>query len=320
MFKCKAKRMRAHVGNKAFNSFKKNMKRTTKGVARDGTGRAGSDTDATKGKAMDPHVRLQISRAINNGLIDKCNGVVKQGKEAMVYHANEGENSEGFDVAVKVFKRIQEFRGRADYVEGDPRYVGRAFRKASEREQLEMWTEKEFRNLVRANRAKVPVPTPLHYKENILFMRFMGNNGWPAPQIREIEIRNGSKKWELLYSQVMESIRRLYKGARLIHGDLSEYNILIAPVFQVENPISSVEDIVNELQAVFIDFGQAVDIRHPDATALLLRDLDRVRSFFVSKGVETLSVEESHELVTEDLVDDESCGESVPSATGTISA
>jgi serine/threonine-protein kinase RIO1 len=200
--------IRAHVGNKAFNSFKKNMKRSTKGVAKDGTGRAGSDADATKGKAMDPHVRLQISRAINSGLIDKCNGVVKQGKEAMVYHANEGENSEGFDVAVKVFKRIQEFRGRADYVEGDPRYAKRSFRKASEREQLEIWTEKEFRNLVRANRAKVPVPIPLHYKENILFMRFMGNNGWPAPQIRELEIRKGSKKWELLYSQVMESIRR----------------------------------------------------------------------------------------------------------------
>jgi serine/threonine-protein kinase RIO1 len=117
---------------------------------------------------------------------------------------------------------------------------------------------------------------------------------------------------------------RLYKGARLIHADLSEYNILIAPVFQVENPISSVEDTVNELQAVFIDFGQSVDVRHPDATALLMRDLERVRSFFVKQGVQTLSVEEAHELVTEDLVDDdETCEESVsslPGGTDVISA
>jgi serine/threonine-protein kinase RIO1 len=201
--------IRAHVGNQAFNSFRSSMNRTTnKGVATHGTGRAGSDTDATRGGAMDPHARLQISRAINSGLIETCNGAVKQGKEAIVYHANQGAGSQGFDVAVKVFKRIQEFRGRGQYVDGDPRYIGRPFRKCSEREQLELWTEKEFRNLVRASRAKVPVPTPLHYKQNIIFMRFMGNDGWPAPQIREIEMKKGSKKWDVLYTQVMEAIRR----------------------------------------------------------------------------------------------------------------
>mmetsp|Transcript_86420 Transcript_86420/g.249634 ORF Transcript_86420/g.249634 Transcript_86420/m.249634 type:complete len:580 (-) Transcript_86420:59-1798(-) len=200
--------LRTHVGNRAFNSFKKSMKRTTKGVATHGTGRAGTDSDAVKGKAMDPHVRLQISKAINSGLIEHCNGAVKQGKEAVVYHAEAGAESQGHDVAVKVFKRITEFRGRGAYVDGDPRYLGQSFRNSSEREQLEIWTEKEFRNLVRANRSKVPVPTPLHYKENIIFMRFMGTDGWPAPQIREVRMRKGSKKWEILYTQVLEAIRR----------------------------------------------------------------------------------------------------------------
>jgi hypothetical protein len=200
--------VRAHVGNRVFNSFRASLKRTSKGVASHGTGRAGSDSDAIKGKAMDPNVRLQISRAINAGLIKSCNGAVKQGKEAIIYHADQGEGSNGFDVAVKVFKRIQEFRGRGEYVDGDPRYAGRPFRRLTEREQLELWTEKEFRNLVRANRAKVPVPSPLHYKENIIFMRFIGNGGWPAPQIRELEMRKGSKKWDVLYTQVMESVRR----------------------------------------------------------------------------------------------------------------
>jgi serine/threonine-protein kinase RIO1 len=200
--------VRTHVGNQAFNSFKKNLKRTTKGVATHGTGRAGTDSDAVKGKAMDPHVRLQITKAINSGLIERCNGEVKQGKEAVIYHAEQGAESQGYDVAVKVFKRITEFKGRGAYVDGDPRYAGQPFRKNSDREQLEMWAEKEFRNLVRASRAHVPVPTPLLCKENILFMRFMGNNGWPAPQIREIEMRIGSKKWDILYTQCMEAIRR----------------------------------------------------------------------------------------------------------------
>eukprot|EP00934_Nitzschia_sp_Nitz4_P001732 Nitzschia sp. Nitz4//scaffold30_size153850//41876//44817//NITZ4_002768-RA/size153850-augustus-gene-0.51-mRNA-1//1//CDS//3329547232//1732//frame0 len=290
--------VRAHVGNQAFNSFQRSMKRTNKGVASHGTGRAGTDSEAIKGKALDPNARLQISRAINAGLIDKCDGAVKQGKEAIIYHADEGDASQGFDVAVKIFKRITEFRGRADYVDGDPRYPGKMFRKASEREQLNMWAEKEYRNLMRANKAGVPVPTPLHYKDNIIFMRFLGNDRWPAPQIRELGIRKGSGKWDILYTQVMEAVRRLFVEGRLVHGDLSEYNILVAPTFQVDNKISSVEDTVNDLQAVLIDFGQAVDIQHPEAMHWLRRDLERVRAFFTRTGVKTLTQADSMEFVT----------------------
>lgn len=306
--------VRAHVGNRAFNSFRQTMKQrgTTKGVASHGTGRAGSDTDATRGKALDPSVRLQISRAINNGLIQRLNGAAKQGKEAIVYHANGGSNTDststtsklsndGFDVAVKVFKRITEFKSRGEYVDGDPRYLGPPFRSFTERHQMELWTEKEYRNLIRAHRARVPVPTPLHYKENIIYMRFMGADGWPAPQIREIDMRKGSLKWNILYNQVMESMRRLYVEARLVHGDLSEYNILVSPVFQVDNPIISDEDLVsNDLQAVLIDFGQAVDVRHPHSHDLLVRDVTRVHEFFNKQGAKTLSVKEVIAFVTDE--------------------
>jgi serine/threonine-protein kinase RIO1 len=298
--------VRAHVGNQAFNSFKKTMKRTTKGVASHGTGRAGTDTDATKGKAMDNHVRLIITGAINSELILQCNGAVKQGKEAMLYHADKGVSSVcgNFDVAVKVFKRIKEFRTRGEYVDGDPRYAGRQYKSMTSREKLESWTEKEFRNLVRAHRAKVPVPTPLEFKQNVLFMRFMGNDGWPAPQIREINLRKGSRKWDIWYKQVMESIRRLYVDARLIHGDLSEYNILIVPVSQVDHPNNPEE---GDVQPVFIDFGQAVDTRHPEAMELLERDLLRIKEFFVKQGVTTMSMEEAKLLIINDdktLVDE----------------
>ena len=74
---------------------------------------------------MDGAARLIIAAAVNSGLIEKCNGCVKEGKEAMVYHADGGRwrgeedgavedavGSDGFDVAVKVFKRIAEFKGR----------------------------------------------------------------------------------------------------------------------------------------------------------------------------------------------------------------
>jgi RIO kinase 1 len=141
-------------------------------------------------------------------LIEKCNGVVKEGKEAIIYHANQGAESGGFDVAVKVFKRIQEFRSRGDYVDGDPRYARSSFRNAGSREQLSLWAEKEMRNLIRANRAGVPVPTPLLAKENIIFMRFLGTDGWPAPQLREVNLRRGSKRWMTLYTQVIEAMKK----------------------------------------------------------------------------------------------------------------
>ena len=195
------------VGNKAYNSFMQSVRRNKKGVAAHGTGRAGSEVDGTKAGSMDPSTRLEISRAINNGLIERLNGVVKEGKEAVIYHADRGRESEGFDVAVKVFKRIQEFRARGDYVDGDPRYAKSSFRSVGPRDQLALWTEKEFRNLVRAHRAGVPVPTPLHFRENVLFMRFLGSDGWPAPQLRELNLRRGSRRWTTLYDQTMCAIR-----------------------------------------------------------------------------------------------------------------
>ena len=194
------KQDRVSVSDVAYNSFHQSLKHamkkrsTVKGVAAHGTGRAENmNAEQTRGGAMDGNVRLLISKAITNGLIQYCNGVVKEGKEAVVYHANGGsgngsdhddrsmsQNEMGigmvgeFDVAVKVFKRIQEFRGRGAYLDGDPRYHGQKFRNIDKREQVELWTEKEYRNLIRANRAGVPVPTPLMQKENVLFMRFLG--------------------------------------------------------------------------------------------------------------------------------------------------
>lgn len=82
---------------------------------------------------------------------------------------------------------------------------------------------------------------------------------------------------------------------------MTEQNILVAPAFQCDHVISSVEDESQDLQAVIIDFAQAVDTRHPDSRSLLHRDLSRMRNFFSNQGVKTLSVEESLEFVVDDF-------------------
>jgi RIO-like serine/threonine protein kinase len=73
----------------------------------------------------------------------------------------------------------------------------------------------------------------------------------------------------------------------------------------VENQISSVEDTSNDLQAVLIDFGQAVDLRHPESMNLLRRDLERVRAFFNKEGVKTLGLEDAVEFVVDDFDNEE---------------
>ena len=216
----------ASVSDKAYNSFKRAESRQSgmkKGVSRQGHGRA-EVAGKTRGGAMDDNVRLQISNAINAGFIQNCHGVVKEGKEALLYHADAGLiqgdhininekdmvpdgsiesiRSDGYDVAVKVFKRIVEFKGRDKYVDGDPRYHKQKFNTNDQRNQVVIWANKEYRNLIRAHRAGITVPQPLYQKENIIFQRFLGESGWPSPQLREVEIKKGSSKWTAFYCQV----------------------------------------------------------------------------------------------------------------------
>ena len=53
---------------------------------------------------------------------------------------------------------------------------------------FKLWAEKEARNLARARRQQLPVPCPLMQKQHVLIMEFLGKDGWPAPQLKEMEL------------------------------------------------------------------------------------------------------------------------------------
>ncbi|GMH89103.1 hypothetical protein TrVE_jg11706 [Triparma verrucosa] len=304
-----------NVSDKVYNSYKSKLKTTHKGVAKHGTGQAESVTGGkTADGALDANVLQVIRKAIDAQIIDACHGCVKEGKEAQIFYAYRNQSTPPPlppaptytppHVAVKVMKRIQDFRNRGSYVDGDVRFHRKAFKDYDKRDQVALWAEKEFRNLTRSFLAGVAVPRPIMFKQNLLMMNFLGDDGFPAPNLKDVENMDGfssAKRVVHYYCETIVGVKRLYICAQLIHGDLSEYNIMLVPSEQIRQQVSSVEDQdlddpskrlpVKTNRIVLIDFAQAVQKSHPEGEKLLLRDVNRVNKFF-SKYITTLSDED----------------------------
>jgi RIO kinase 1 len=114
---------------------------------------------------------------------------------------------------------------------------------------------------------------------NVLVMGFIGENGQRYPLLRETEL--SVEEYAEIYRKVVEGMEVQYRKAELIHGDLSEYNIMCGP----------------DLSVYFIDLSQAVLIHHPRADFYLMRDIRNVNRYFASMGVEVLEDEEFFERV-----------------------
>jgi len=227
---------------------------------------------ATLEEVFDQATLMVIYQFLNSGVLYEVHGVVSAGKEARVYW---GKNKEGKDLAVKIYLTASaEFRrGMLKYIEGDYRFKGV---KRDTRSLIFAWAQKEFRNLEQASRAKVRVPKPVAVKNNVLVMEFIGKDGINAPSLKEQPPSNPEK----VYSALLTYLERLYRKAELVHGDLSEYNIMMWK----GNP-------------VIFDVSQAVPTSHPMAKFFLQRDLANVNRFFSRLGVKVLSVDDAYKQV-----------------------
>jgi len=228
---------------------------------------------ATLEEVFDQATRMVIYRFLTEGVLHEVHGVVSAGKEARVYW---GKSKEGTDLAVKIYLTSSaEFKkGMTKYIEGDYRFKGV---KHDTRSLIFAWAQKEFRNLEQADKAGVNVPKPIAVKNNVLVMEFIGKDGVSAPSLKEQMPTNPEKT----YHQMLTSLRKLYKKADLVHGDASEYNIMMW-----------------KRNAVIFDMGQAVPTSHPLARFLLERDLVNLNKFFSRLGVSVLSPEEAYRKVT----------------------
>ena len=231
-----------------------------------------SNERATVEEVFDQTTRLVVFSLLNSGTLYAVNGVISSGKEARVYG---GKNKENKDLAVKIYLTSSaEFKkGILKYIEGDPRFKNI---KRDTRSLFAIWAQKEFRNLEEAYQAKVNVPRPIVVKSNVLVMEFIGKNGTNAPSLKESPPENP----ERVYKQLITNLKRLYQKAKIVHGDFSEYNVLMW-----------------KGKPLLIDMSQSVSIEHPLANFMLIRDLNNLNRFFNKLNVNITPIEELQQQI-----------------------
>ena len=211
-----------------------------------------------------------LYKLVQDGYVDAFGGPISTGKEANVYEALGDDR----DVAVKIYRiNASNFRQMREYLDGDPRFEGIGSDKGK---VVLAWTRKEFANLSRARAAGVRVPEPIAVERNVLVMELVGHADDRARRLAEVTVENPQTAYEV----VREYMRRLHR-AGLVHGDLSEYNL-----------------IVYEGELVVIDMGQAVTVHHRNAGEFLRRDCRNVAAFFGRQGLD-VDPDDLYEFVTE---------------------
>ncbi|XP_071924145.1 uncharacterized protein [Coffea arabica] len=176
---------------------------------------------ATVEQAIDPRTRMVLFKMLNRGIFNDINGCISTGKEANVYHATK---SDGQELAIKVYKTsVLVFKDRDRYVQGDYRFRY-GYCKHNPRKMVKTWAEKEMRNLMRLKAAGIRCPTPILLRLHVLVMEFIGEGGWAAPRLKDAAL--SLDKFRECYMEIIMVMRTLYQKCKLVHGDLSEYNIL----------------------------------------------------------------------------------------------
>jgi RIO kinase 1 len=219
---------------------------------------------------------------VDDGMVDTVVRSLKSGKEASVYIVACG----GQLRCAKVYKDAQQrgFHKLAQYQEGrktrssrDARAMGKRGRHGRKVQEAE-WKNAEVDALYRLVGAGVRVPAPHLVHEGVLLMELVQDaNGNPAPRINEVDVNaDQARAWHGF--MIVQITRMLCAG--LIHGDLSEFNVLL----DVDGP-------------VIIDLPQAVNAAgNNNAFAMLERDVNNMRETFGRAAPELLETQYAREI------------------------
>ncbi|MBU2523209.1 MAG: serine protein kinase RIO [Nanoarchaeota archaeon] len=186
---------------------------------------------------------------------------IKIGKESNVFSALTKYNER---VAVKVYRlNSVDFFQMSKYLEMDPK-----FRPIKQRVRIvAAWAKREFFNIKKAYEAGVSVPQPIAIKNNVLIIEFIGTK-FPEHPTDFPKIKDSCADPEEMYNLLIKDIKKLYQKAKLVHGDLSEFNILERGGVPV-----------------IIDLSHSIPSDAPSADELLKRDVEKIVKFFNKKGL-----------------------------------
>ena len=208
-------------------------------------------------------IPANLQPLIDDGIIDAVLRPLKSGKEAAVYVVQRGDEV----LCAKVYKDMAQrsFQARVQYQEGrkvrgsrDKRAMGKAT-KYGRKEQETAWKNTEVDALYTLSDAGVCVPRPHGYFHGVLLMELVvDGDGFSAPRLGEVELSAEHARW--FHVELMADVVRML-CCGLIHGDLSEYNVLVTG----QGP-------------VIIDFPQVVSAAGNNAARdMLLRDVHNIR-------------------------------------------
>jgi RIO kinase 1 len=224
----------------------------------------------------------RLQSLIEEGLIDTVVRQLMSGKEAMVYVVRCGDETR----CAKVYKEATQrsFRQAVDYTENrkvkntrQARAMAKGTRFGRQAQEA-AWQSAEVDALYRLAAAGVRVPKPHNFHDGVLLMELVADeHGDAAPRLNDVELtpEQARAHHAALLSEV---VRMLCAG--VVHGDLSEFNILLA----ADGP-------------VIIDLPQAVDAAgNNHAKRMLLRDVVNLRTFFGGFAPELLHTDYAHEI------------------------
>ncbi|MEQ1742202.1 MAG: PA4780 family RIO1-like protein kinase [Candidatus Nitrotoga sp.] len=224
----------------------------------------------------------RIEPLIQDGIVDKVDRQLMSGKEANVYIVICGEHIR----CAKVYKEANKrsFRQAVHYTEGRKvknSRMARAMEKGTRygrKEQEAAWQNAEVDALYKLASAGVRVPHPYGFYEGVLLMELVSDeNGEPAPRLNDLVL---SAELARQYHQILirQVVRMLCAG--IVHGDLSEYNVL-----------------VDSIGPVIIDLPQAIDAAaNNNACKMLERDVDNLATFFGQFAPELRSTDYGKEI------------------------
>ncbi|OGA36049.1 MAG: kinase [Betaproteobacteria bacterium RIFCSPLOWO2_12_FULL_64_23] len=224
----------------------------------------------------------RLKPLVEEGLVDEVMRQLMSGKEAEVYVVRCGEDTR----CAKVYKEADKrsFRQNVQYTEG--RKVknsrrARAMEKGSRygrQEQEQAWQNAEVDALRRLAAAGVRVPQPYNFLEGVLLMELVTDEmGNAAPRLNDLAL-SAAQAREFHHTLIAQVVRMLCAG--IVHGDLSEYNVLVGG----DGP-------------VIIDLPQAVDAAGNNSAGVMLeRDVDNLTAYFGQYAPELRSTDYGREI------------------------